>query len=971
MRFSITPSTFLPATITPAIIRGCLFIFLLVLLSPDHVRSQPRPVMRTAHRDYVAGRFILIPAGAGPDAYRTPVLLGQIADHEIIVPPRSIFNLQTQAADPERLIAWVKSVDYADADGVIVALNTLVGLNPSPAQSRLELLRWIHTQAPGLPIYGFIAHHQISTQADSQGIENLISTALDQVAAGVLADLLIADERLSETLHAKILKEIAARGLASRIQLCAAGDAAAELLVVRHLNRRFGISPRVLPLLSQGFAPNQPEKLRAAISAKIQSVGGMTVDSSDQRADILLFIHTNEEPNFAVFSATLAQAMAAGNRVALADISTDRASRERLMNEIRSRRLLDQLFAYAASDDSADAIAGALAQAAARLIAAKFLRDDTERLRRTERAQIELLLTRFLKASVWEQVVRPPLDAFVREQLKADPAQLGAATQRAEEFARSELQGRAGELFSEQFRHNVHAILLSEGGHAEYRVRAIQRFRVIFPTGRTSEPEIRPQVYLFLERMLAAEGALALWELREQRNLDDRLRNRYEATNWSSFEAGAGVVEVSITVAGNNANEANEAAEAYAIRSTLKKQTRHIEINAPSARGAFDALAKLEWLGLEGRLSQDFQLTESPVFRQRGIVEDFDGSPWSHRDRLDVLRLMGRVRMNRYYYAPKSDLLTREHRSESAPNDLIRFKELLKAAQENFVELVYPISPPSAMSRAGEEDFAALTQKIEALTSLGVRHFALCLDDPAEAPPKPEDRARFQAHADLIRRADEYLHRAIPNSTLTVVTRQHEGDYVKELRAAIPKEIALIMPDRFPANAAEPWRLALGAKSGIAAANIEASAGLIAQPIRQAHASMLSLAMTAEAAWNPRDDNPEAALTQALRLLYDLRSSTAMRVWANVFRADRQDNIFSPLFGASPDEINVPLLEERLNELRQALENIGTTRERGLLRGELKPFITHPENALVRLKNDPAYEKLPSGSYRKRKAEVK
>ncbi len=975
MWFSITAFTFLPDFIPPAIIRGGLFFFLLACLLPDQAWSQPRPVMRPARRDYVAGRFVLIPADASPEAYRLPGQIGQIADHEIIVPPRSIFGLQTQAADPERLKAWVKSVDYADADGVIVSLEALVGPDQTIAPERLELLRWIHTQFPGLPIYGFITNRVSGDQAVSPGIETFINTAVEQVSSGVLADLLIADDGLPETLRAKVLKEIAARRLEPRIRFCSAGNDAAALLTVRHLNRRFGITPRVQPLL---FTPEQPEKLRPAISAKIQAAGGTTVDGSDNRPDILLFIHKNESPGgFTAFIETLARVIAAGQRVALADISTERAGRERLMKAISSRKLLDQLYAYAASDDSADGLAVALAQASARLIAAKFLRDDPERLRRTERAQIELLLTHFLKASAYDQVVRLPLDTFVREQLKADPEKLGAMTERAEEFARSELRRLAGEVFSEQFRHNVHAILLSDGSHAEYRVRAIQRFRLTFPLGRTSEPEIRPQVYLFLERMIEAEGARAVWGWREPRNLDDRLRNRYEATNWSAFEAGAGVVEMSLTVTGSSANET---AEDYAIRSTLKKQTRHLEITASSARGAFYALSKLELLGIDGGLTQDFQLTESPVFKERGVIENFAGSSWSHRDRLDVLRLLGRARMNRYYYAPQSDPLTREQWRESyTGNDLIRFRELLKAAPENFVELVYTIRPGLTMNSASEEDFAALTQKFEALATLGVRHFALCFADPAEARQKPEDRTRLQllaaAHAHLTGRAGEYLRRTMPNSTFTVIVstdpEPQESDYLKELRGAIPPEIPLLIPDHFPTNAAEPWRLNLGAKPGLSAsnpaANMNAATSLIAQPMPQAHASLLPLVTTAEYAWNPRAYNPEAALTRALRLLYDTRSRAGMRVWSNTFRDDSRDNIFTPLFGSLPDEVNLPPLEKRLNELGEALENLGTTRERGLLRGELQPFMTRLEKALARLKNDPAYERLPDGSYRKRR----
>ncbi len=42
-------------------------------------------------------------------------------------------------------------------------------------------------------------------------------------------------------------------------------------------------------------------------------------------------------------------------------------------------------------------------------------------------------------------------------------------------------------------------------------------------------------------------------------------------------------------------------------------------------------------------------------FQTRGVIEGFYGPPWSHQDRLDVLRFMGREGLNTYIYAPKDD----------------------------------------------------------------------------------------------------------------------------------------------------------------------------------------------------------------------------------------------------------------------------------------------------------------------------
>lgn len=963
MRSSVTSFTGLSGFCISALICGFALLFLLTLLS-DEASAQRKPSLRLMRRDYFAGRFVLIPADGKTASYQLPRLIAQVADHELILPPRALLIRNSQAGEADDLTAWIKSADYADTDGVIISLGLPSGESGAATlQSRFEAIRRIHREHPRLAIYGFIA-------PPPQSVET-ISSALELINSGVLDYLIISDDGLTASARERILPEISHRQLSDRVLLSPSGTDAESLLVARQLNRRFGLTPRIAPFFSAQHS--------SAADSLIAASGGLKPGASAaeaRSADLLLFIHQpgTDEQKFAAFMSELARAVDAGYRVALADVATERAERERLLNAVRSRRLPDRLFAYAASDNSSDGLAVALAQASARLITARFLRDDVDRLRRTEQAQIELLLNRWLKAAVCDPVLIPQLDVFVREQLKADPEHLDAATERAEEFISGELRRVASEHFSEQFRHNVHSILLSSGERAEFRVRAIQSLRLSFPLSRTSDPEIRARVYLLLENFIQTEQPRAEWELKGKDKLDDRLLNRYNAINWSAFAVGAGVAQLGIIIAGNEAGES----ESYTIRSRLQGKIRQIEIISTSTRGAFYALTKLEELGTDGRLAQDFQLTESPAIRLRGLLEVFDG--WSQRDRLDVLRFIGRMRMNRYYYVPQDDPLCYERwRENYTEKELTRFSDLLRAANESFVELVYALSPGAAITYSDEADFAALTRRLDAMAGLGVRHFALFMN---EAPlSKPEDRARFQtpaaAQAFLLSRTFEYLKRAIPNATLTV-RAGGSREYLKELSDATPKEISflltnaglqagapqsrqLIFQDDFPGSDSGRWRLF--PEAGTSLPLSESLTGFVAQPALQPHVAMLPLALTAEYLWNPREYNPEVSLTRALHLLYDARSRAAMRVWSNAFR---EGSVFGVLSRHPADEINVPLIEQRLNDLRAALEGIGITRERGLLRGELAALLTRSEKLLAQLKNDPAYEKLPDGRYRKR-----
>ena len=191
-----------------------------------------------------------------------------------------------------------------------------------------------------------------------------------------------------------------------------------------------------------------------------------------------------------------------------------------------------------------------------------------------------------------------------------------------------------------------------------------------------------------------------------------------------------------------------------------RRQTRRIEINAATVQGAFYAFGKLEQLGANGQLTQDVNLTETPDYAQRGLVERFADTPWTPRERLGWLRWLGRVRMNRYVYASQFDHWRGDRWREPYPNhELARFDELARVANENFVSLVYALNPGATLDYTSEVDFAALTAKLKAIASTGINEFVLGFDD---APPQLQhqaERTRFKtlaaAQAHLLRSTDE------------------------------------------------------------------------------------------------------------------------------------------------------------------------------------------------------------------------
>ena len=416
-----------------------------LLLVPTFAQRQRPKVLPTQQHQY-AGRLLLIPRDSRPVSWKLPRLIARVADHEVISPPREMLGNATTALDAERIIAWAKKQNLSQLSGVIVALDALTE-NASEAQDneRLEFINWLRQQAPNLPIYGFAER------------------ATDAISKLVFDDLLIEPN----------------------------ANEAAHLLVARLLNRIHQRPPKVMAIASGDDSP----AVFKAIANNIEAVGGQLIKNG--KADLFFFVHTpNTDPaKLAAFTETLAKTIAAGYYVALADVS---GNVEPIIAALRERKQLDLLQAYAASREPDEAIGKALAHCSTRLIAAKVLRPslEVEQLRRAERAQVELMLTRYLEDWAYAGNVRARTEQYVREQLKAEPTQLGAATEQAEAFVNAELKLVAEELFRTQFRYNLHSVMLGNGMRADFQVELLQRFKARFSLQRTNELELDISVHL-------------------------------------------------------------------------------------------------------------------------------------------------------------------------------------------------------------------------------------------------------------------------------------------------------------------------------------------------------------------------------------------------------------------------------------------------------------------------------------------
>lgn len=291
-------------------------------------------------------------------------------------------------------------------------------------------------------------------------------------------------------------------------------------------------------------------------------------------------------------------------------------------------------------------------------------------------------------------------------------------------------------------------------------------------------------------------------------------------------------------------------------------------------------------------------------FEYHGIVEGFYGEPWEHEERIEMLRFMGEVGFNTFFYAPKDDPYHRTRWCEPYPDEAMgRFRELLEASREAGVTLFYAISPGLSIEYSSDDDFDALTAKIDAMMEQGVRHFALFVDDVPEELAHEADREQFdnlgEAHVHLINRLHEVLQERGAELIVCPTTYTDAwGDrqYVRTLGEGVPQDVPIfwtgtdvaveritteearrwgdllnrrpLIWDNFPVNDYDAWRPFLGPLRGRDAELASATRGIIANPMVEPYLSMIPLYTVADFARDPESYNPEASLVQALVDLY-------------------------------------------------------------------------------------------------------
>jgi hyaluronoglucosaminidase len=271
----------------------------------------------------------------------------------------------------------------------------------------------------------------------------------------------------------------------------------------------------------------------------------------------------------------------------------------------------------------------------------------------------------------------------------------------------------------------------------------------------------------------------------------------------------------------------------------------------------------------------------------RGVIEGFYGPPWTHEERLDLIRFCGAHGLNTWVHAPKDDEYHRTLWREPYPDgELARFSELAAEAKRCGVEFVYAIAPGLDIRADDESELEALDAKRDHLRGAGIETFQLLWDDierEAVAFERQAEIANWFARGEELvvcpmgyaGTGDSEYRRAFAPKLDPQIVVYWTGPEVVSLginREALEFAVArfrghdLVLWDNYPVNDFAPEKLFLGPLRGRDPLLADGKCrGIVANGMVQAVPSKLALATVAEWARDPVAYEPVAAFERALR----------------------------------------------------------------------------------------------------------
>ncbi|MEG2117625.1 MAG: beta-N-acetylglucosaminidase domain-containing protein, partial [Clostridia bacterium] len=413
--------------------------------------------------------------------------------------------------------------------------------------------------------------------------------------------------------------------------------------------------------------------------------------------------------------------------------------------------------------------------------------------------------------------------------------------------------------------------------------------------------------------------------------------------------------------------------EAYIIDTTENS----ITLSSKGAAGQYYAVKTFSNLLDENKMC-GIKIEDSPETPTRGTIEGFYGKPWSHEDRLSIIKFSGDYKLNMYIYAPKDDLKHREKwRELYTETEKTKLLQLINTASENFVDYVYALSPGLDFDFSPakyDSELKLLVEKYDSIYNLGVRSFALFLDDiPHRTKADAANHARlvndfkkafFSKHDDLkplISVFVEYFDEYITN------------DYTKTIAASLDKDVLVMWTGKgvvtislsassfskpnaiydrkmflwwnYPVNDYVPNNLLLDGVRGLNKNINNAISGFVSNPMNQAETSKIPLFTLADYLWNPQEYSYSTSWEAAFKQLHP-KTSESTKAFSTILNGSIINNYTDSLDFVKfvkdfdgKDQKDIDALAEKFANMKKAAQDIKTNEVNKKFLAEISPWL--------------------------------
>jgi hypothetical protein len=286
--------------------------------------------------------------------------MGQIANVELVSPPRELLGRFTQFGKSDEIVEWLGQQDLSTFEAAIVSLDMLAygGLVASrvhatpatQATSRVQILRSLRQKAPRLKMYGSSVIMRLAPTADGKNeayreklskwaevspyaeekdltarLERDIPTAalndynqarernlsLNRLAVALAKEevldylILSQDDAKPRGVHVRdretLIKSINEQNLGERIAVQPGADEVSMLLLARAVSEKYDYHPRVKAIYSTETVaaqvmPYEDRPLGKTVSFHLKAVGAKEVEKAEE-ADIVFFVFATRFEN--------------------------------------------------------------------------------------------------------------------------------------------------------------------------------------------------------------------------------------------------------------------------------------------------------------------------------------------------------------------------------------------------------------------------------------------------------------------------------------------------------------------------------------------------------------------------------------------------------------------------------------------------------------------------------------------------